>query len=123
MKRPIDPTAALRTLSMAQKLGISEQNALRMHYWNALDALKRGQGRLDHLDTLAGAVNVALVLAERTGNNDDALALIKSAQDALMRAEAREAQYGVSVPRPRGDEPQRIRRSSHRSGCSPPTRG
>ena len=94
-RRPIDPTAALRTLSMAQTLSEHERDSLRLRYWAALDALKTGHASDEHIDTLAGAINVALVLAERTGHNADAIALIQQAQDALMRAKAREQRHGT----------------------------
>jgi len=93
-RRRVDPIAALRTLGMARTLSKNEQNALSVVYWAALDAMSRGHGDETHFDSLAGAVNLALVLAERAANNADAIALIQSAQEALMRAQQRSKTLG-----------------------------
>jgi hypothetical protein len=101
MKRRVDPTAALRVLGMARTLSKSEQDALSVVYWAALDAMSHGHGDETHFDSLAGAVNLALVLAERAANNADAIALIQAAQDALMRAQHRSktlGRYGFDGP-------------------------
>lgn len=77
-----------RTLDEADRV------RLALSYWGALDALKRGQGSENDIDTLAGAVNVSLVLAERTPGGEAAIEVIKAAQDALMRAKARQVRLG-----------------------------
>jgi hypothetical protein len=96
MKRPryVDTTAALRTLGMARRLSKSEQTAMSLVYWAALDEMAQGRGDETHFDSLAGAVNLTLVLAERAGNNTEAIAHIKAAQNALMRAQARKEKIG-----------------------------
>lgn len=94
MKRHVDPTAGLRVLGMARTLSRSEQAALSVVYWAALDEMAQGRGDETHFDSLAGAVNLALVLAERAGNNTEAIALIQAAQDALMRARSRNETFG-----------------------------
>lgn len=94
MKRHADPTVALRTLGMARRLSRPEQADLSVVYWAALDEMTQGRGDETHFDSLAGAVNLALVLAERAGNNAEALARIQEAQNALMRAQSRKETLG-----------------------------
>ena len=94
MKRHVDPTAALRVLGMARTLSKSEQAALSVVYWAAFDEMRCGRGDAAHFDSLAGAVNLALVLAERSGKNVAAIFLIQGAQDALMRAQHRKERTG-----------------------------
>jgi hypothetical protein len=93
-RRHVDTTAALRTLGMARRLNRSEQTAMSVVYWAAFDDMAQGRGDETHFDSLAGAVNLALVLAERAGNNTEAIAHIQAAQDALMRARARKEMIG-----------------------------
>ena len=94
MKRHVDPTAGLRVLGMARTLSKREQAALSVVYWAALDEMRCGRGDATHFDSLAGAVNLALVLSERAGNNGIAISMIQQAQNALMRAQARKERTG-----------------------------
>lgn len=89
-----NPTAGLSAISRAQKLDADHINTLSLAYWGALNDIKRGAGDERDVDTMASAVNVSLILAETTGGNAPAIALIQQAQDALMRAKVRIDRFG-----------------------------
>ena len=82
------------TIQGHQQIDGEQTTLLGLAYWGALDALRHGNGTDADVDTIASAVNVSLILAERTAGGDAALPIIKSAQDALMRAKARHERYG-----------------------------
>lgn len=77
-----------------------EQVDLALAARSAFDDITHGRGMAEHLDTLACAANVSLVLAER-GYGPECEDKIKDAQLALVRVKQRQAQgkhIGVDGP-------------------------
>lgn len=77
-----------------------EQVDLALAARSAFDDITHGRGCDEHLDTLACAANVSLVLAER-GYGPECEGKIKDAQQALLRMRARQQQgkhIGVDGP-------------------------
>ena len=97
-KREALRAKAVRTfnlaMSMNRPLDAEQTTTLGVAYWAAFDAVKRGAATDHDIDTLASAVNVSLILCERTPGSEDAIDAVKSAQDALMRAKGRHDRHG-----------------------------
>lgn len=82
--RAADPGAFLRAIGMQQQLDDSQQVDLTLAVRVAAQAMRSGAGMECHVDTLASAVNVALILCERGAGKEYEPAII-AAQTALMR--------------------------------------
>lgn len=83
-RRRADPVAFLRAVGLQHGLERSQQVDLTLGVRAAVLALARGAGASHHLDTLASAVNVALVLCERGAGREFEAGII-AAQAALVR--------------------------------------
>lgn len=97
-KRQAMAARAARTFAITiqghQHIDDEQKSALGLACWGALDALTKGSGTDHDVDTLASAINVSLILAERTPGGEMAVDAIKDAQDALMRVKARQERIG-----------------------------
>ena len=96
-KRParIDPTAAFSALARVQPLEEAQRTDLGMAYWSAWLAMRTGHGTETDANTLAVALNIGLVLAERSGSAELGVPIFQRAQDALMVLGAERAERGV----------------------------
>lgn len=88
-RRRIDIGAHEYAVRMAQVLPVEDRRRLQLSYRMAFERMRAGTADGDHAATLGTVANIALVLAERTGNAEVGVALVQQAQDALMRAAAR----------------------------------
>lgn len=82
--RQADPGAFLRAIGMQHGMDASQQVDLTLGVRAAVLALCSGAGTEHHVHTLASAINVALVLAERGAGHEFQDAII-AAQTALVR--------------------------------------
>lgn len=71
-----------------------DQTDLRINYWSAFDRVKLGHSSQDNWATLATAMNIALILAER-GIGDEYMSLVQQAQEGLIRAQERAHRLNV----------------------------
>lgn len=88
-RRRIDPGAHECAVRMAQVLPLEDRRRLQLSYRMAFERMRAGTADGDHAATLGTVANIALVLAERTGNPEVGVELVKDAQDALLRAAER----------------------------------
>lgn len=79
-----DPTAAFAALARVQPLEDVQRNDLGLAYWSAWTALREGRGNEHDANTLAVALNIGLVLAERSGSAELGVPIFQRAQDALV---------------------------------------
>jgi len=88
-----DPTAIFRVLGRVQTFTTEEQTQLNLPVLLSLDSIAHGKGTEEDFHTLAAAVNVAMVCAERI----DPLVekTCTDARDALMRMHARQMKHGT----------------------------
>ena len=94
-RRRIDPGAHEYAVRMAQVLPPEDRRRLQLSYRMAFERMRAGRADGDHAATLGTVANIALVLAERTGNSDVGLAIVKAAQDALLHAANRKERWGL----------------------------
>lgn len=84
-----DQFAAFRLLGQAgaaiceQPMDAEQVSSLAVGYHGAVDSIRRGVGTDKDAHTLAGAVNIALVLAEQ-GIGPECIPIIQRAQNAVM---------------------------------------
>lgn len=92
-KYQADPSAIFRVLGRVQQFTPSEQVQLNLPVLVALDSISHGKGEESDFHTLAAAVNVAMVCAEKI----DPLVekTCTDARDALMRMLARQKTHGT----------------------------
>ena len=83
-------------LCISKRMGLVKSQAVDLGcaYFTALDALMGDRGTEQQWATLACAINVALLLAER-GINAEALQIIKLAQEGLMAIRRHAQAHGV----------------------------
>ena len=88
-----DPTAIFRVLGRVQTLTPEEQTQLNLPVLLSLDSIAHGKGTEGDFHTLAAAVNIAMVCAERI----DPLVekTCTDARDALMRVYSRHTKHGT----------------------------
>lgn len=88
-----DPMAIFRVLGRVQSFTPDEQAQLNLPVFLALDSIAHGKGTEGDFHTLAAAVNVAMVCAERI----DPLVekTCTDARDALMRVLERHTKHGT----------------------------
>lgn len=87
-----NPLAYLRAVQAVSPL-VKEQQIDLASYWLVFEAILGGHGVEDHFHTLAGTVNIAVVLSE-AGYCADAKAAFLEAQDALMNCWRRFSKFG-----------------------------
>lgn len=80
----------------AKPLDADQIDELGIGYYAALKAVRQGKGTPDQLGTLAGAINISLVLAEN-GIGPEYLDLLKEAKNAIFRTIQRERATGKVV--------------------------
>lgn len=92
-KYQADPSAIFRVLGRVQPFTPAEQVQLNLPVLVALDSISHGKGEESDFHTLAAAVNVAMVCAEKI----DPLVekTCTDARDALMRMLARQKTHGI----------------------------
>lgn len=95
-RRPLTRAELARRNPIGRALGAcpmpaDDQTALNLLAWSALDDVLHGRGSYHHLDALASAANVSLLLCEQ-GIGADYLQVIVTAQEALMHAHRRAAE-------------------------------
>lgn len=88
-RRRVDPGAHEYAVRMAQVLPVEDRRRLQLSYRMAFERMRAGTADGDHAATLGTVANIALVLAERTGNAEVGIQAVKDAQDALLRAAER----------------------------------
>ncbi len=88
-RRRIDIGAHEYAVRMSQVLPSEDRRRLQLAYRMAFERMRVGTADGDHAATLGTVSNIALVLAERTGNAQVGVDVVKAAQDALMRAAER----------------------------------
>ena len=88
-RRRIDLGAHEFAVRMAQVLPVEDRSRLQLSYRMAFERMRAGTADGDHAATLGTVANIALVLAERTGNAEVGVQIVQRAQDALMRAAMR----------------------------------
>jgi len=88
-----DPTAIFRVLGRVQGFTPDEQTQLNLPVMLALDAISHGKGDDSDFQTLAAAVNISMICAERI----DPLVekTCTDARDALMRVHERHEKHGT----------------------------
>lgn len=88
-----DPTAIFRVLGRVQPFTPDEQAQLNLPVFLALDSIAHGKGSESDFHTMAAAVNVSMVCAEKI----DPLVekTCTDARDALMRVHARQIKHGT----------------------------
>lgn len=88
-----DPTAIFRVLGRVQGFTPDEQTQLKLPVMLALDSISHGKGGDEDFHTLAAAVNISMICAERI----DPLVekTCTDARDALMRVHERHKAHGV----------------------------
>ena len=82
-KRNVNPLAMYGAIRAVTQLEDAQQVDLGTDYWSAFASMKTLHAAEDHFHKLAGAANVAMVLAEQ-GVMPTALEDFKAAQDALI---------------------------------------
>ncbi len=88
-RRQVDLGAHEYAVRMAQVLPTEDRRRLQLSYRMAFERMRAGTADGDHAAKLGTVANIALVLAERTGNADIGVQIVQAAQDALMRSAAR----------------------------------
>jgi hypothetical protein len=83
-----DGSAIHRALTAQSSLQTEQVTALALAFRTALECLRSGYGKEEHVHTLACSSNIALILAEQ-GYGSDAIEQIKAAQDGIVRCFAR----------------------------------
>lgn len=83
-RRLIDPMAAFHAVAMNHGLDASQQTDLGVALRVSVEALRTGKADETAFHTIAAAVNVSLVLAER-GTGAEHSAIIRDAQEGLIR--------------------------------------
>lgn len=88
-----DPTAIFRVLGRVQPFAPDEQMQLNLPVLLALDSISHGKGTEEDFHTLAAAVNISMICAERI----DPLVekTCTDARDALMRVLERQKKQGT----------------------------
>lgn len=88
-----DPSAIYRVLGRVQPFTPEEQTQLNLPVMLALDSIAHGRGEEADFHTLAAAVNIAMICAEKI----DPLVekTCTDARDALMRMHARQIKHGT----------------------------
>lgn len=88
-----DPTAIFRVLGRVQPFTTEEQAQINLPVMLALDSISHGKGEESDFHTLAAAVNISMICAERI----DPLVekTCTDARDALMRVHARFMKHGT----------------------------
>lgn len=94
-RRRVDLGAHEYAVRMSQVLPVEDRRRLQLAYRMAFERMRVGTADGDHAATLGTVSNIALVLAERTGNAQVGVQLIQAAQDALMRAASRKERLQV----------------------------
>lgn len=87
-----DPMSMFKTVSKIQPFTPDEQAIIAVPPRLAFEKLKNGHGNQDDFDTLAIAVNVTMVLAERI--DEFAVQSAIAARDAMVRALERHGRIG-----------------------------
>lgn len=88
-----DPAAIYRVLGRVQPFTAEEQLQINLPVMLALDSIAHGKGEDEDFHTLASAVNVAMICAEKI----DPLVekTCTDARDALIRMHARQIKHGT----------------------------
>ena len=89
--RPGSAVAGMNKLAMASPLRAPEIGAIALRVRAANAVVRAGQATEQNMADIAAAVNTAMVLCERAGNNHEALQIVFDAQDALLRAQRHHA--------------------------------
>jgi hypothetical protein len=92
-KYQADPSAIYRVMGRAQGFTPDEQAQLNLPVMLAVDAIAHGRGEEGDFHTLAAAVNVAMICAERIDPLVERTCI--DARDALMRMLARKEKHGT----------------------------
>ncbi len=88
-RRRVDLGAHEYAVRMSKVLPLEDRRRLQLSYRMAFERMRAGTADGDHAATLGTVANIALVLAERTGNAEVGVQLVQDAQDALMRSAER----------------------------------
>ena len=92
--RNASTVAAINKLAMASALTAAEIDILALKVRAANAVVRAGQATEQNMADIAAAINLAMVLCERAGNNSEALQIVFDAQDALLRAQRHHAHAG-----------------------------
>ncbi len=89
--RAASTVAGINKLAMASPLNPAEIDTLALRVRSANAVVRAGQACEQNMADIAVAINAAMVLCERAGNNAEALQIVFDAQDALLRAQRHHA--------------------------------
>jgi len=83
-KASINSFSVFNVISNVKPLDKEQKSELGVGYYTAFISVKEGRGTPDNLGTIAGAINISIVLAE-SGVGSEYLDLLVEAKDAIFR--------------------------------------